>query len=505
MASATQSAAKPATSAAPAIVWLRRDLRLDDNPALIAAAQSGAPLVALFILDRDEAGDWRPGGATRWHLHGSLAALGDALQARGLPLTLRRGPTEAILGALIEGIGARSVYWNRIYEPWAMTRDAEIKTRLRARGLVAESFNGSLLFEPTKLRTQSGGAFKVFTPFWRACLAAPEPSAPLKAPAALRAAQPAPTSDALESWRLEPHRPDWANGLRANWTRGEAAALARLYAFAPQGAARYGETRDQMRDDATSRLSPYLHFGEISPRRVWRVVADALGQTSGAYLRQLIWREFAAHLLVAHPDLPTSPLDPKFSAFPWREDADGFTAWRSGRTGYPLVDAAMRELWITGHMHNRARMVAASFLVKHLLVDWRQGEAWFWDTLTDADLANNSFGWQWIAGCGADAAPFFRVFNPVLQGEKFDRKGDYVRRFVPELAKLDAKFIHRPWTAPARALRDAGVTLGETYPAPIVDHAAARARALAAFASLNAASRAVAGSPSPASAVKQRP
>jgi deoxyribodipyrimidine photo-lyase len=483
MASVTQSAAETRGDA-PALVWLRRDLRFDDNPALDAAARSGAPLVALYIFDEREGGAWRIGAASRWRLHGALAALEQSLRAAGLPLILRRGDAAATLEAVIAQTGARAVYWNRLYEPFAMARDAAIEAQLRARGIVAASFNGALLFEPAKMRTRGGGAFRVFTPFWRACLAAPAPAAPLAAPKLFRAA-PAPAGETLADWRLQPRRPDWAAGFRERATRGEAAARELLSAFVDTRVARYGAARDVLAGDATSHLASALHFGELSPRRVWRAVADASGEISGAFLRQLIWREFAAHLLVAFPDLPDAPLDKKFARFPWREDAAGFDAWRRGRTGYPLVDAAMRELWTTGTMHNRARMVAASFLVKHLLIDWRRGAAWFWDTLADADLANNSFGWQWVAGCGADAAPFFRVFNPVLQGEKFDADGDYVRRYVPELARLDAKFIHGPWAAPPAALRAAGVALGDAYPAPIVEHEFARQRALAAFRSLS--------------------
>jgi deoxyribodipyrimidine photo-lyase len=294
-------------------------------------------------------------------------------------------------------------------------------------------------------------------------------------------AAPPPASDALDAWRLLPTKPDWAAGLRETWRPGEAAARARLADFARNGARDYKVARDYMAGEGVSRLSPSLHFGEISPRRVWTEISAAAGEAGLPYLRELGWREFCHHLLVANPEMPTRALDQRFDAFPWRDDPMALDAWRKGATGYPLVDAAMRELWRTGYMHNRARMVAASFLVKHLLIHWREGEDWFWDTLVDADLANNSGGWQWVAGCGADAAPYFRVFNPVLQGEKFDPEGDYVRRYVPELAKLDARYINRPWEAPPATLAAAGVKLGDEHPLPIVDHAHARARALAAF------------------------
>jgi deoxyribodipyrimidine photo-lyase len=484
MASNTR-ADRPASSGAPIVVWFRNDLRLDDNPALDAAARAGAPLVALYVLDDDSAGDWRMGAASRWWLHHSLEALAADLAKLGVSLTLRRGRAEFALEGLIAETGARAVYWNRLYEPWAMRRDGELKARLRASGLTVESFNGSLLFEPTHLRNKAGDPFKVFSPFWRACLATCGPSAPLAAPRKLVAA-PAPSSDALADLRLLPTKPDWAGGLRETWRVGEKSARLRLAGFLKNTVGDYKVARDFMAQEGVSHLSPHLHFGEISPRRVWAETMGAVGDVGLPFLRELGWREFCHHLLVASPHMPELPLDQRFADFPWVKNAKAFDAWTKGRTGYPLVDAAMRELWLTGYMHNRARMVAASFLVKHLLLPWQDGERWFWDTLVDADLANNSGGWQWVAGCGADAAPYFRVFNPVLQGEKFDPEGDYVRRYVPELAKLPARWIHRPHEAPEEALAAAGVRLGKTYPRPIVDHAAARARALAAFEELRA-------------------
>ncbi len=467
---------------ATAIIWFRDDLRLSDNPALTEAAASGAPLVAVYALDDAAMGEWRLGAASHWWLHHSLKGLAADLAARGVTLILRRGPADVALFALLSEAKARSVYWNRLYEPWAVRRDGEIKARLRAEGVKAQSFNASLLFEPAALRNAQGESYRVFTPFWKACRACPAPDPPLPAPARLRGA-PAPESERLEDWRLLPTKPDWAGGLRKAWVPGEPAAQAKLADFAKARAARYGAARDALGEDGgVSRLSPHLHFGEISPRQVWRAVATQAEEAGAAYLRQLGWREFSRHLLFANPAMPDKPLDKSFARFPWRQDDEGLTAWKKGRTGYPLVDAAMRELWRTGYMHNRARLVAASFLVKHLLVHWREGEDWFWDTLVDADLANNAASWQWVAGCGADAAPYFRVFNPVLQGEKFDPEGAYVRRFVPELEKLEARWIHRPWEAPKAILEAVGVRLGETYPLPIVDHARARARALAAYA-----------------------
>ncbi|WP_159730819.1 deoxyribodipyrimidine photo-lyase [Methylosinus sp. Ce-a6] len=472
---------------APAILWFRRDLRLADHPALSAAVASGAPLVPAFILDEAEGGDWRLGAAARWWLHESLAALSRDLAKLGAPLTLRRGDAEAELLRLVEETGAASVYWSRLYEPWASARDARIEARLSERGVATKSFAGALLAEPGSIRNAEGRPFRVFTPFWRKLAETPQPASPLAAPKRIRAA-PAPASERLEAWRLRPKKPDWAAGLREAWRPGEATARRRLAHFLRNGAGAYARLRDFPAEDGASRLSPHLHWGEISPLQIWSAAHSAAVGAEGraAFLRELGWREFCHHLIAAHPEMPDAPLDKAFARFPWASDARALEAWKKGETGYPLVDAAMRQLWRTGYMHNRLRMVAASFLVKHLLLPWREGELWFWDTLVDADLANNSANWQWVAGCGADAAPYFRIFNPVLQGQKFDPEGAFVRRFVPELARLDAKYIHKPWAAPERALREAGVRLGETYPRPIVDHAAARQRALAAFATIRA-------------------
>jgi deoxyribodipyrimidine photo-lyase len=473
------------TLAAPTILWFRRDLRLADNPALAAAVETGAPLVALFILDETEGGHWPLGGAARWWLHHSLASLDRDLRKLGVPLTLRRGEAGAVLERLVEETGAARVLVSRVYEPAALQRNAEIETMLRRRGVEVASFGGTLLFEPGEIRTADGRPFRVFAPFWRACLARLAPGSPLPAPDRLRAA-PAPQSERLEDWGLTPEKPDWAGGLREAWSPGESGALERLDQFIEEGVRGYVESRDVPAREAVSRLSPHLHWGEIAPTRVWRAVqaADARKSDIDAFLRELGWREFCHHLLLAFPTLPDAPLDPAFARFPWAQNGAAFRAWTRGETGYPFVDAGMRQLWLTGWMHNRLRMVTASFLVKHLLTHWQEGERWFFDTLVDADLASNAGNWQWVAGCGADAAPYFRIFNPVLQGEKFDAAGAFVRRFVPELERLDARYIHRPWTAPERALREAGVTLGETYPRPIIDHVAARQRALAVFASI---------------------
>ena len=469
------------------IVWFRQDLRLQDNPALVAAVARGEPVVPVFIWDETGEGDWAPGGASRWWLHHSLAALDAALRERGLRLIIRSGESGAVLVELIKVTGATAVYWNRRYEPAAIERDTALKANL---GVEGKSFNAALLFEPHTVKNKSGGPFQVFTPYWRHCLALPVDE-PVKLPAGPPPA-PArwPKSAALAELGLLPDI-KWDAGFRKVWQPGEAGAQARLKRFA--GAMDgYADGRDQPAAEATSGLSPHLHFGEIGPRQIW-AAARAQGKGSGVFpahrgaqvfLKEVGWREFAYHLLYHFPATPRQPLRAEFAAFPWRQDAKQLRAWQRGLTGYPIVDAGMRQLWATGWMHNRVRMIVASFLVKHLRLSWQEGAAWFWDTLVDADLASNTLGWQWSAGCGADAAPYFRIFNPILQGQKFDPAGDYVRRWVPELTKLPAEFIHEPWEAPMDVLAGAEVTLGRTYPQPIVDHAEARKAALAAFQSL---------------------
>lgn len=473
-------------TASPILLWFRQDLRLADNRALAAACETGRPVLPVYILDDESPGVWRMGGASRWWLHHSLAALARDLSQFGCPLVLRRGPTVETLERLIGESGAEAVYATRAYEPWA--RVAEKK--LAETGVGFKRFAGSLLFEPEALTTKSGTPFRVFTPFWKACRAGPPPKPLLPRPVAIAAPNAVPASDRLEDWALLPTRPDWAGGLREAWRPGEAGARNRLADFLDGPVADYADDRDRPDRAGTSRLSPHLHFGEISPQQCWHAAAariDAAPETAqGAesFLRELAWREFSYHLLHHWPDLPEVPFQPRFAAMGWADDAASLSAWQRGRTGIPIVDAGLRELWRAGWMHNRVRMIAASLLIKNLQIDWRAGEAWFWDTLVDADLANNAAGWQWIAGSGADAAPYFRIFNPVLQGRKFDPDGTYVGRFVPELAKLPAKHIHAPWEAPADVLAAAGVRLGETYPEPIVDLRMSRQRALDSYAAL---------------------
>ena len=472
---------------APTLVWFRQDLRLSDNPAVAAAVDRGSPVIPVFIWSLEEEGSWRPGAASKWWLRRSLAALHEELEKRGSRLIVRRGPTRKALNDLLAESGASAVFWNRRYEPAAVDRDGKLKSHLRECGIAAESFNGNLLFEPGTIRNGNGQHFRVFTAFWRACLSKPVAPPSKDAPKKLRSPEVWPHSLELSELALEP-TVDWASGLRATWQPGESGAKSQLRRFQKEAIQEYPVGRDKPGVVGTSRLSPHLHFGEISPGQVWRAVLGMMNDgTVGshaaceAYLRQIGWREFAHQLLYHHPESPEQALRPEFAAFPWKTDPQTLRAWTKGKTGYPIVDAGMRELWHTGWMHNRVRMVVASFLVKHLLIGWQEGAAWFWDTLVDADLANNSLGWQWVAGCGADAAPYFRIFNPVIQGEKFDPAGGYVRRWVPELAGLPDEWIHKPWKAPASILTKAGVQLGRTYSSPIVDHDAARERALAAF------------------------
>jgi deoxyribodipyrimidine photo-lyase len=483
-------------SPSPSIHWFRDDLRLADNPALAAAVAAG-PTLCLYILD--ERPERRPlGGASRWWLSRSLAGLSAELERRDGALLLLRGDPETLLPKVAEMIGAALVTWSRRYDGDSVALDARIKTDLQNAGRQVSSFNAALLNEPWQVTTKTGDPMKVFTPYWRAARARGEPPAPLPAPVRIAAPTLPAGLTALavtrEELALEPHAPDWAGGLREAWTPGEAGAAAALEHFLAGPLAGYGEDRNRPDLASTSRLSPHLRFGEIGPRQIWHATRSAV--ESGAatapesdaekFLSEIGWREFSYHLLFHNPELATRNYNPRFDAFPWRHDDAALTAWRRGRTGYPIIDAGLRELWTTGWMHNRVRMIVASFLIKHLLIDWREGEAWFWDTLVDADPANNAASWQWVAGSGADAAPYYRIFNPVTQGLKFDPRGAYVRRWIPEIAALGDAEIHEPWKASTAILRRAGIDLGVTYPRPIVDLDAGRQRALAALAATKA-------------------
>lgn len=477
-------------SVKPIIIWFRNDLRLADNRALSAAVAAEAPIVPVYIHDALGAGRWAPGSASRWWLHHSLTELSSALSGKGVCLVLRRGPVEDVLAALATEVDARAVYFSRAYEPWARAQEDRVKARFAGGEVEIKRFAGALLREPEDVRTKAGEPFKVYTPYWRALTALGAPSAPLAAPRSLSTVTRKVASDRLADWQLLPTKPDWAGGMREAWRPGEAGGLDRLEKFLDQGLSGYAENRNLPAVDGTSRLSPYLHFGELSPRLCWhRAIAVRENGKAGdtaveTFLKELVWREFSYHLLVHWPHIPDQPFKPEFGAFPWRKSAAQLKAWQRGQTGYPIVDAGMRQLWQTGWMHNRVRMIAASFLVKHLLIPWQSGEEWFWDTLVDADLASNAASWQWVAGSGADAAPYFRIFNPITQGEKFDADAAYVRRWVPEIAGLPDEVIHAPWTASATVLARAGVTLGKTYPLPLVDHSQARQRALDGYSSM---------------------
>jgi deoxyribodipyrimidine photo-lyase len=475
-------------SNAPCIVWFRDDLRLSDHPALHEAAHSGRPVICLYILDDTQRSNGaRPiGGAARWWLAQALRALQTRLAVAGVPLVLRKGSATTIIPEVARKSGAATVFWNEIAQAPHQAVERDIKAALGELGISSQSFIGDLVAAPNAVRTKEGRGLRVFTPFWRRVQAMGAPPNPLPAPVHLR---PGPTlaGETVESLGLEPTRPDWAGGLRETWTPGESAGQERLKDFLSTRLSGYASDRDRPDRDGTSGLSPYLRFGEVSPRQVWHAAHFAAAEhparlsDADKFLSELGWREFCRHLLFDVPDLATRNLQPSFDAFPWRHDKKALAAWQRGQTGYPIVDAGMRQLWHTGVMHNRVRMVVASFLVKHLLIDWREGEKWFWDTLVDADAGSNPANWQWVAGSGADAAPYFRVFNPVLQGEKFDPDGIYVRHWVPELKELPKSVIHQPWEAAPLELAGAGVTLGKTYPHPIVDHKLGRERALKAY------------------------
>jgi deoxyribodipyrimidine photo-lyase len=479
--------APPTPERPPTLVWLRQDLRLADNPALLAAE---GPVIPVYILD-ETPGVEPLGGASRWWLDKSLAALGADLEALGSRLILRKGPAGEVLQALIAETGAAAVHWNRLYDAGSIARDKTIKAELTDEGVTRRSFNASLLNEPWEIANGSGGPYKVYTPFWRNARSRVAAVDPAPAPDSLDAPGTWPDSEALADWGLHPTKPDWSTGF-SDWRPGEAGAQARLEGFLDGPVATYSDDRNRPDLPGTSGLSPHMHFGEIGPRQIWRSAQDAVARGASErqvekFLAEVGWREFHHHLLFHFPDLPTKNFRPEWDAFVWRDDEEAFVAWTRGQTGYPIVDAGMRELWATGFMHNRVRMIVASFLIKDLLIDWRRGEAWFRDTLVDADIAQNAANWQWVAGSGADAAPYFRIFNPVTQGQNFDPDGVYVRKWVPELGKLPSKVIHAPWTAVSDLLAAADVAVGQTYPRPLVDHGKARDRALQAYAALKSA------------------
>ena len=476
------------------VVWLRHALRLADHAALSHAAERGA-VVPLFVWAPDEEGDWPPGGAHRWWLRASLEALDASLRDKASRLVVRAGPSLDVLREVVAATGADRVVWQTRYAPALRARDAAVREALEADGVEVRQFAGRILHDPERIQTGSGGPYKVYTPFYRKMVAETTIGEPLGVPAlgASRAPASWPDSDPLDALELSPEQQDgvdWSEGMRAAWTPGEAGAMQRLDAFLDDALLHYPERRNLPADPGTSRLSPHLHWGEISPRQVWRrvdawVSNGVTREAADKFLSEIGWREFSYHVLHHFPRTPTRPLKAKYAAFAWRDAPEDLAAWQRGRTGYPLVDAGMRQLWAQGWMHNRLRMVVASFLTKDLLIPWQAGARWFWDTLCGGDLANNSMGWQWAAGSGADAQPFFRIFNPVSQSETHDPAGDYIRRWVPELAELPTVHLHAPWRAPAEVLGAAGVTLGETYPHPLVDHGERRDEALARLQAMN--------------------
>jgi deoxyribodipyrimidine photo-lyase len=461
------------------LVWLREDLRLLDNPALHYAASIGE-VTPVYILPNGL------GGASYWWLHHSLVSLQASLADRGVRLILRTGDPVKVLAKLCEQVQATSVVWNRVYSPEGIAAGTALKEGLKQAAIGYRSFNAQLLIEPTQILNKQGTPFKVFTPFWRHCMSRFEPTPLLETPVFVATSHSIET-ESLSSWGLLPTSPDWSTGFDARWSPGEAGAQDKWQIFTEGTISRYKDGRDIPIEENTSMLSPHLAFGEISPKQIWFDIHHAIAcreidsDNGVKFLAEIGWREYSRYLLVHFPHIIDQPFNAKFADFPWQGDEKLLSAWQRGQTGYPIVDAGMRELWATGYMHNRVRMITASFLTKHCLTHWKEGMAWFWDTLVDADIGNNTASWQWVAGSGADASPYFRIFNPILQGDKFDKEGAYIKKWVPELSKLDKKFINKPWEADPISLQLADITLGNNYPFPIVDHKQARESALAAY------------------------
>ena len=463
------------------IMWFRQDLRVKDNPALNAACASGN-IIPIYIYDTKTPDGREPGGASKWWLHHSLSSLNKRLNGH---LQIFKGDAETIVLSLMETFDVKHIYWNRCYDPWQINRDKAIKKKLIEKGAQPQSFNGALLWEPMKVLKKDKTPYRVFTPYYRkGCLNVEPPRYPESTPSRITYADVKNKGDSIDSLTLLPSL-DWASNFPNHWHPGEEGAADKLATFIQQGARSYKDKRDIPSVTGTSQLSPHLHFGEISPNQIWYAIKDKFGHSEDksidTYLSELGWREFSYYLLFHFPTLPNKNFNEKFDKFNWRSDNKALRAWQQGNTGIPIVDAGMRELWQTGYMHNRVRMIVGSFLVKNLLLSWHEGEKWFWDCLLDADLASNSASWQWVAGTGADAAPYFRIFNPILQGEKFDKQGKYVRKYCPELKDLPDKYIHKPWETPPIIAKEANLELGTHYPKPIVDLKASRERALDAF------------------------
>ncbi len=475
-------------SGKPVIVWFTNDLRLCDNAALTRAAASGRPIVPVFVLDEHTPGDRVMGAASHWWLERSLKSLSASISASNGNLVLRRGETVQALQALIDETGAGAVYFSRNHAPWSGSLEQRVASMCEGKSVECKRFAGFLMHDPASTLTGGGGPYKVYSPFSRKCFATLSPREPYSVPARLSFSTDEIATDNLQAWALYTAIPDWAHQFESRWQPGEAGARDKLARFLEQPVQHYGTARNFPAEFATSRLSPHLHFGEVSPLQVWHACTHVMA-ASGAradeggqvFLKEILWREFSYHLLHHWPELPSQPFKREFADFPWQSSSVLLQAWQQGQTGIPIVDAGMRELWATGWMHNRVRMIVASLLVKNLRIHWREGERWFWDTLVDADIGANAASWQWVSGCGADAAPYFRIFNPVLQGEKFDPDGTYVRKWVPELNDMHAKYIHKPWLAPESALTKAAVELGKSYPRPIVDLGKTRDAALDAY------------------------
>ena len=461
----------------PVVMWFRQDLRLANHAALNAAASTG-DVICLYILDDETPSPWKIGGAGRWWLHRSLEKLSTSVK-----LVLRQGRADAVLADVVRETGAGAVFFTRDYAPWSSALELKVKDVCEKAGASCHRFGGYLLHEPEAIRNGAGEPYRVYTAFSRACFALGEPRLPATVNPTIWQGEV--KSDSLQDLGLLPQAPNWASTFEPQWQPGAAGGHAGLKRFIAQGLADYAEGRDRPDKPGTSRLSPHLHWGEITPAQCWVAVRSAMAAAGGRldgsgekFLKEILWREFSYGIMHHWPDLAHAPFRHEFADFPWDDNSGDLEKWKRGETGYPIVDAGMRELWATGTMHNRVRMVAASFLTKHLLISWKEGARWFWDTLVDADIASNSAGWQWVAGCGADAAPYFRIFNPILQGERFDPAGDYVRRWVPELKGISPEFIHHPWDSPVKA----------DYPAPMVDHGFARTRALDALHKIKVAS-----------------
>jgi deoxyribodipyrimidine photo-lyase len=460
------------------IVWFEQDLRLGDNPAFTAAVDKGS-ILPIYILDNDNAGEYQLGAASSWWLHHSLTSLNQALKGK---LNFYTGDANAIITDLCDRFLVGEIYWNRRYEPWRISRDKKIKKHLLEQGIHAQSFNGALLNEPWTILKKDDTPYKIFTPYHNQALRIETDTSALPEPQLPESINTDEQSINLDALSLLPNI-GWDTHFYDCWTPGESSAKSSLYRFLDDGLEDYKQGRDFPALNAVSTLSPHLHFGEISPRQINNILLSVQHDTNQEHFkRELRWREFSYYLLFHWPELPSKNLKSSFDFFPWGENPDWLACWQQGMTGYPMVDAGMRELWQTGFMHNRVRMITASFLIKNLLIDWRLGASWFWDCLVDADLASNSASWQWVAGCGTDASPYFRIFNPITQGEKFDAEGEYTKRFLPELKGLPKKYLFRPWEAPLDVLEKANITLGKTYPLPIVDIKQSRVRALDAYA-----------------------